>query len=71
MNFCCVESGDSDITPLKSKPFGNESRSLTTPGPSSAKMEADIDFVVSSEPTTFTDKMVSGNGVPSKTIISS
>ncbi len=53
----CAESGDSeatDLTSLKNKTFNDESTPLTT------------DSDVGSEPALFTDKMVSGNIVPSK-----
>lgn len=59
-----VESGDgesTDLTSLKNKTFNDES----APGLSTDEAEANSD--VGSEPTLFTDKMVSGNSVPVKT----
>lgn len=65
----CVESGDSeatDLTSLKNKTFNDESAALTTPGLSSEKAEVNLDPDAGSDPTLFTDKMVSGNSVPLK-----
>ncbi|XP_034739439.1 pro-epidermal growth factor [Etheostoma cragini] len=57
-----AESGDSestDLRSLKNKTFNDESTPLTTPGLSTDKTAAVRDSDVGSEPTLFTDKMVS------------
>nr|XP_033488398.1 pro-epidermal growth factor isoform X2 [Epinephelus lanceolatus] len=57
-----AESGESestDLTSLKNKTFNDESTPLTTPGLSADEADANPDSAAGSEPTLFTDKMVS------------
>lgn len=52
-------SGSVDLTPLKNKTFNTASLPLTTD-----EEETDFKSDVSSQPTFFTDKMISGNSAP-------
>lgn len=62
----CVEHGDREptvLTSLKNKTLNDDSTPLTTPELSTDNAEVNLDSEVGSEPTLFTDKMVSGNSV--------